>query len=627
MSARSANKPVAADWRLVKMKVRWKWLVALLLATVGLLGVVSIIWITGADGPKKPAYIPQGDYTYARALAEDRLHRVMKQWHVPGVAAVIIDDQEIVWQASLGWANVEEEIAIDDNTVFKLWSLAKPFTALEIMRLVEEGRLDLDAALSAYVPDFSIQSRFSGNEPITLRHILAHRAGLPRNACHYGFGWETGPAAIETLAVALEDCFLAYPTGERYKYSNIGYDALGYIIQAERGRAFPAYMRDGLLLPMGMTHSAFYSTDLPAGSEIALGYEFYEGAYYPHEQEDIGAIPSGNLYATADDLATFVKFFFRDGEAEGRQLVSPETLADMLEDQYSRPADPQRVGLGWKLGYVADSELVAWHDGGPSEGTGSLIAMLPERKLGVVLLGNATTFDGSVSLPIAVEMLEVLLETRDGLIVVEKDEPAEEIRVDAVELEQYAGSYAAFGDILEVTVDGDQLQGATQGMRFDLVSIAKNRFRVSHWLLGLGLVDLLQLPMDLNKLEIAFQSDEKYVVDSMVIDFGGFNYEVCPRYPALPEEGSWKALAGRYEIFGRLPSGQPYGQRLGESTIFVEKDQIFMSGAVGPILPVDDNTIIILGGAYHGETITRDPQTGVLTHQGLMFKPLALATE
>jgi CubicO group peptidase (beta-lactamase class C family) len=605
------------------MRLRKKRRLILLSAIILLLAAAGAVWLTGSKGPKKPTSIPQGDYTYARAFAQHRVEQVMKQRNIPGAAAVMIDDQEIIWQASFGLADVEQETPVTTDTVFKLWSLAKPFTATELMRLVEEGRLDLDAPLNEYVPDFSIHSRFPGSEAITLRHILTHRSGLPRNACQHDFGWDTGPAAIERLATALEDCFLAYPTGERYKYSNIGYVTLGYIIQDLRGGAFPPYMRDRLLSPIGMTSSAFYSTDLPPGSELAMGYEYFEGEYYPYEQYDVGNIPSGNLYATSGDLATFVKFIFRGGEGADGQLISPETLNSMTEDQYSRPADPQLMGLGWKLGRVADSELLVWHDGGPSEGIGSLIAMLPERKLGVVLLGNATTFEGAVSLPIAVEMLEVMLETRDGVAAAEK-EPVEKVSIDPSVLKKYAGDYAAFGDILEVWVDGEKLRGNIQGLGFDLVPIAENRFRISHWLLTLGLADLLQLPMDLSELEIAFQDGEGPASDNMIVDFGGVNHEIYPRIPTLPEGGSWQALPGKYELYARLPSGLPGQERLGERDLTLEDGRLYLSGTGGPLLPIDDSTLIILGGPFHGETITRDPETGTLSHQGLLFKPLAL---
>ncbi|MGB3717817.1 MAG: serine hydrolase domain-containing protein, partial [Candidatus Promineifilaceae bacterium] len=190
-------------------------------------------------------------------------------------------------------------------------------------------------------------------------------------------------------------------------------------------------------------------------------------------------VPSGNLYGTAGDLANLIRFIFRGGEVNGDHIISPVTLASMFEEQYSHSADPQRMGLGWKIGLVSESEKMVWHDGGPSEGIGSLVAFLPDRKLGLVLLANSTSFDGSVSAPLAIELLEAMLETVYGLVGTEED-PPDLYPVELAVLQDYQGSYAAFGEIMEVVSDGDRLKASIQGMSFDLVPIAENRFRPNH---------------------------------------------------------------------------------------------------------------------------------------------------
>ncbi len=469
------------------MRRRWKRLLLLLPVTILCLGVIGLYWLKRDPGPTKPQPIPIGDYTYVRALAGQRIAQLMKQRHILGAAVALIVDQQIIWQESFGLADHVHERAVTEDTIFKLWSLAKPFTALEMMRLVEEGLVDLDAPIDQYVPNLALQSRFPDGEPITIRHILAHRSGLPRNNCIHGNEWHMGLDATERLAGSLKNCFLTSPTGTRYKYSNVGYDALGYIIQEKRGKIFPPYMVEQLLRPTGMSDSAFWSTDLPTASEIALGYEYYKGDYFPYEQFDIANIPSGNLYGTVGDLASFVRFIFRQGEANGEQLINPETLDMMFEDQYSRPADPQPMGLGWKIANVLESEKMVWHDGGPTEGIGSLVAMLPEKKMGVVLLANSTTFEGAVSVPLAAELLEAMLETEYGLVAVGEKPLDNTFLIEAATLEQYQGSYAAFEQIMQVSLNGDQLRGSIQGMSFDLVPVAENRLKVSHWLLKLGL--------------------------------------------------------------------------------------------------------------------------------------------
>jgi CubicO group peptidase (beta-lactamase class C family) len=382
-----------------------------------LLVLVSIVtfWGWQRTAPKKPDPIPPGDYSYTVDYAEYRIHQLIKRHHLPSVAVVLIDDQDTVWQEAFGLANIEKEIPATVDTVYKLWSVSKVFTAIETMRLVEEGLVDLDAPIQDYLPDFSIQSRFLDSEPITIRSILSHHSGLPRNECHSMRYIPEGRNVLGELVESMKDCQMAFPVGYRYKYTNIGPDILGYIIQDLRGESFPQYMKENLLTPVGMENSAFISTGIPAQKDVALGYEYYEGEYYPYEQGDITSLPSGNLYSTIEDMSDFTKFVFRGGEAAKEQIINPETLKLMFEVQFSSQRDPQPMGLGWKTARVLGSERMIWHDGGPGEGIGSLVALLPERNLGVVLFANEVSFEGSVSVSLAVEILELMLETKYGV--------------------------------------------------------------------------------------------------------------------------------------------------------------------------------------------------------------------
>jgi CubicO group peptidase (beta-lactamase class C family) len=176
----------------------------------------------------------------------------MKQRHLPSVTVALIDNQDVVWQGAFGLANVEKDIPATVDTVYKLWSVSKVFTAIETMRLVEEGLVDLDAPITDYLPDFSIHSRFPDSEPITIRSILTHRSGLPRNECHWLRDSPGDHNVLGTLVESLKDCHMAFPVSYRYKYSNIGPDTLGFIIQEMRGKRFPDYMKESLLsVPAG----------------------------------------------------------------------------------------------------------------------------------------------------------------------------------------------------------------------------------------------------------------------------------------------------------------------------------------------------------------------------------------
>ncbi len=493
------------------------------------------------------------------------------------------------------------------------------------MRLVEEGLVDLDAPISTYIPDFTIQSRFPTNEVITIRHILAHRSGLPRNGCVRP-DWHFGADALGLAVASVKNCTLAYPTGARYKYSNLGYGLLGYIIQDQRGQPFPVVMDSEILAPLGMVDSSFWSSNLFGVGQldrarIATGYEYYEREQYAYEQADDAKIPSSNLYATIGDLANFVRFFFRGWEVAGEQLIAEGTLKAMAVDQFSRNADPQPMGLGWKIGPQIGAERVVWHDGGASEGTGSLVAMLPNRKLGVILLANSTAFEGSMSLPIALELLQAMVETTGVPAAVEEAAP-EPVSVEPAVLQAYEGDYAIMGQIMKVDLAGDHLKGNLGGFTVDLIPIAENRFKIDHLLLRLGLGRFLQLPAVLDKTEVVFEPASELGDDVAIFDFGGMAYEIGVRYPDLAVlPWAWQDVVGEYDRFERLVNGQVGTERLGGAELALIDGRLVMSDPIGPILPLDEHALIILSGPFAGETIDRDPQSRSLAHQGFVYRP------
>jgi CubicO group peptidase (beta-lactamase class C family) len=572
--------------------------------------------------PRRPNPIPLGDYAYTVEVADRRIHQMMKRYQLPSAAVALIDDQDVIWEEAFGLANVEEEVPATADTVYRLLSVSKVFTAIETMRLVEEGLVDLDAPITDYLPDFSIQSRFPASGPITVRSILAHHSGLPRNECYALTSSPEDDDVLRETVDALKTCHQAFPVGYRYKYSNVGPDTLGYLIEKMRGESFAGYMKKSLLSPIGMNQSAFLSAEIPQGAMVARSYEYHKGEYYPRELGDITSLPSSNLYATLEDMSAFVRFVLRGGEAKGEPIIGLETLELMFEDQYSTPRDPEPMGLGWKTARVLGSELLVWHDGGPDDGTGSLVALLPERKLGVVMVANATSFGTNVSLPLAIHLLGLMLETKVGLSPPEA-RTTEPVEVEAWQLDNYAGRYIAFRDVMSVSRRGARLKGTISGMSFTLTPVSETRFRVTHWLLRFGVADLLRLPMDLRELEIEFLPGDEAAEDLMIIHLGDYAHEICPRYPEVAEPPAlWRELAGEYDLVKRLPSGRAGGQVFGRDEIRIEDGVLKMPGVVGPLLPISETEMVILSGPFAGETMTYDPGTGSITHQWVVYKPV-----
>lgn len=573
----------------------------------------TAVFFLQANSPKKPNDIPLGDYSYTVEFAQSSIEQMMRKHHLPSVAVALIDDQDTIWQETNGFANLEAEIPAETDTVYKLWSVSKAFTAIETMRLVQDGLIDLDTPITEYFPDLSIQSRFPVTEPITARKILTHRAGLPRNECHW-IG--LGPDMLADLVYSLEDCHQVYPVGEHYKYSNIGFDLLGYLIEKMRQESFPDYMRDNLLLPAGMENSAFLRSQISDDFIVAAGYEYDEGAYYPYDQGDITSLPSGNAYASVQDLTNFVKFIFHAGIVAGEQIIKPDTFELIFTTQASNDNDPQPMGLGWKTATVLGSEHLVWHDGGPDDGTGALVAFLPERKLGVVLISNSTAFGSNISVPFAIDILEVMLESKYGITGPTETKPAK-IELGRTQLARYVGKYLAYGEVMEITLEEAQLKASIGGFTFNLDPISETVFQPQHWLADLGLADLLGVPVDLRQLKIEFIPEDK----AMIISIGDINYEICPKYPGLaPTSIKLDSLVGEYALFSRLPAKKVGTEILGQTSIQVEDGVLQMSGFVGPILPISETEIIILSGSFAGETMVFAPETGEIYHQSIVYK-------
>jgi CubicO group peptidase (beta-lactamase class C family) len=549
----------------------------------------------------------------------------MRKQHLPAMAVTVVRGEEVLYQGAKGVIDRKNQIPASTRSVFKLWSLAKPFTAMEIFREIEEDLVELEAPLTAYLPDFSIQSMYKKNDVPTIRDVLAHRAGLPRHEGLMPAGMVRDLNYLERFECGTASCYSSYPVATRYKYSNLGYDLLGRVIEESRSEGFFKHMKLNLLNDLGMKNADFYSGAIDSSLHRAVGYGYHKRKYTPYVQHDINNFPSGNLYATIEDLSAFLQSLFR-----GDLFNKENTLSRMLVNHYSHPGDPETMGLGWKLARMKNNEILVWHDGGPSEGTGSLIAFLPERKIGLAVIGNGTSFSGFYSLQFAMKILDSLMEEgsenrNEGN---RKEKKANHSEPEAVELStetirDLEGSYAAFGSLAEVKLKGKHLKVRFGGLSLILVPVSDTDFRITHWMEKTGLTRIIKPPVDFTEIGVSFRKDGPGDYGSMIIHMMDVSHEVCPKYPlqsAIPEH--WKTLCGSYQRADRKPGGTWETKGEGRAEIQLQEGILMMSGPYGPILPVNDTLMRVLSGAYHGEYLDHDPVSGVILHQKWAFLPV-----
>ncbi len=550
------------------------------------------------------------------SFMDKEMRRMMRKHHLPAFAACIVEDEEILFQEARGFIDLENKIPASVHSVFKLFSVAKAFTAIEIFREVEKGSIHLDDPINRYLPEFSIQSRFPENGPLTVKSLMAHRSGLPRNGCIDCPPGEGDPYTLHKFERSTAECYMAFPVGFRYHYSNLGYNLLGRIIEQNREMGFAQYMKIHLLNDLGMENSTFHFGDIGDPHNLALGYEYFKRKYYPMFQSEIKNVPSGNLYSTIWDLSTFLKVLLNN-----EVFAKENTLQQMYVDHFSREEDPETMGLGWKTMKITGDELMIWHDGGPDDGSGALIAMVPDQKLAIAMVANSTRFGGDKSVQFAMEIFKRLMEERVNSEPAPSVKP-ERLSIPAHVLRDYEGRYIAWGMSMEVEARKRKLKGKIGGLALDLIPVSESEFRVSHWMNKIGLTKIIKPPVAFDKLRITFPQSDFTDPEFLIINLNNISYEICPRYPdQVGINDPWSRLTGTYKLAWRMP-GNKAGQLLEEKySIYIEDNMIKMSGVFGPILPLNDNNLKFMSGPFAGETMEYFPESGQIVHQNIVFMP------
>lgn len=392
---------------------------------------------------------------------------------LPGFTLALVDDQRLVWSGGFGLADVKRKLPARPDTVYRVGSVSKLFNAVAVMQQVETGRLDLDAPVQKFVPDFRIESRFTNAGPVTLRQLLCHRSGLIRESPVGGYYDDQQPTILATVR-SVADCALVNPPNTQTRYSNIGATVAGYAVQSVTGTGYDFYARERLLKPLGMQDSSFVLT--PAVQrKLSNSYMRIANAdgTFRHEASplfELGTIPAGNLYASAEDLARFMSCLFAEGKtAEGGQILRAATLNEMCTPQLTTATNG--FGLGFSIGRFGNFKTVS-HSGAVYGFSSSFIA-LPGPKVGVIVLANEDIAMGPVG-KLAEAGLELLLQAKLGRTPTAKPEP---VKLDPAALAALAGEYESESYWAKLEVDGDKLRANIASQELVFTPLNPTKFR------------------------------------------------------------------------------------------------------------------------------------------------------
>ncbi len=481
--------------------------------------------------------------------------RWTKELNIPGLAIVVTDREKPIRILTHGFADLTTQVPITQDTLFEIGSLAKSFTGIALLQLRDEGKLDLHAPVTQYLPWFRVQSEYP---PITVHHLMNHTAGIVR-------GTDLAPHGLYE-SWALRKTKTTAPPGEYFYYSNIGYKTLGFLIERLTGQSLQAVIQSRILDPLGMTQTHPGIT-LEMREREATGYcGIYDDRPEHTSHKLVPAIwaeygtSDGCVASTAADMAIYLRMLVNRGQGPRRRLISEKSFDLMTRQSVWTGRSYYGYGLGT---YLIDGRTYISHGGG-NAGYRSAAAIDMEAGFGAVFLLNSWG-----------ETDPVVAAAQNALKVVRAGDRHEELPPlppadepgSIQNAKDYAGTYRAGNRVLKLTDEDRKLLLKHNGRVVALEQRAPDSFYVGHPDLDLFLLD--------------FKREGQSVVEA----FHGPHWYINDRYSGprtfdFPRE--WEAYPGHYRT--RSPE-------LSNFRVVLRKGALSLITAWGdtwPLIPLDD---------------------------------------
>jgi CubicO group peptidase (beta-lactamase class C family) len=320
----------------------------------------------------------------------------MESLGIPGAAVVIVQGEDVALAQGFGVTGPGGQ-PITASTPFHIASVSKSLTALAVMQLIESGALSLEDSLARLLP--SSVSQGSDVGPVTVANLLGHTSGwTERDGLANRVDPDLSPQALELNVARILSTPLSHPIGE-FEYSNANYDVLGYVIEQVSGESYGDYMKRHVFEPLAMTHSFTAEEDAVADGVATGHYPFFGFVRPQHMVYVPGSVPSAYVAASAEDLGHFLIAQLNEGRYGEAAVLSPDGVAT-LQSPLTRPNpwDGYAMGLWvfplWNAGQMIDGTIpeyrvpVILEHSGDSESYASSILLLPQERVGVVVLLN-----------------------------------------------------------------------------------------------------------------------------------------------------------------------------------------------------------------------------------------------
>lgn len=334
---------------------------------------------------------------------EEKIERLLADENIAGCAAAVTDRDGIVWSRGFGVESIERpNIPVNEESMFRVASITKVVTGILIMRLSENGLIDLDRPVRDYIPWFTLKDK-SAVPLITTRHLLSHRAGFPAEYTPIGPREES---ALESCLIEnIPTLDLAYPPDEGYIYSNWGTRLASYIAERVAGRRYSELARDLVLSPLGMDRSTF-DLNVAATYPLSLPHERDESGrvFLSHFiKENYARLAAGGLYSNVREVSVLARLILRGGIADdGTRIISSASF-DQMKTRITTHESGDGYGIAMQMHRLPYGGEAIGHYGGADPYTS---AMMIDQHSGYGAVVMLNTYSEDLRVKISDMLLE-----------------------------------------------------------------------------------------------------------------------------------------------------------------------------------------------------------------------------
>jgi CubicO group peptidase (beta-lactamase class C family) len=409
-------------------------------------------------------------YSKALTAIEEKTDARRRELGIPGMSLVIVKDDQIIYSKGLGFKDFENKVPVTADTEFAIGSATKAFTALSVLMTADEGKIALNASPKTVLPYFKMADPDT-DKNMTILDLMTHSSGLNRTDIAMITGKLTRQ---ELIRVAGE----AKPIGklhEKFGYQNLMFTAAGEVVSVAQKTPWEKFVPERIFKPLGMTNSVMSIKQMEKAKDYSYGYSYNFDTKATQKlpfREIQQVAPAGSINSSANDMAKWLRFVMNGGvTADGKRLVSEKSYAEWLKPQMKiTPTGSVQYGLGWFI--QKWNGLTVVQHGGNIDGFNSMVAMIPEKKLGFVMLTNVSASS------LGAELMPIVWKN----ILGEPEAPKVDSSAPEVAPEKEAGKYkfeAAGFDIDVQWKDGKLIAIAPGQPTFTLERVAGRKYKLN----------------------------------------------------------------------------------------------------------------------------------------------------